>query len=171
MSRGPLVIVTAEAVTDAIADWRVWAMMAELPTWEPEEWAKDHGSFILGLVMPAVRPADWIRRIVTEAYLAGMEAQSDGSSLVPDSARYGNVKDWQGVAHDYVGRLHVENRPDAFGHRWTFWESNWMYNRAWAADGQPLRGWLWWAGLTAGYWPRWWAFNRPLVSTVGGGRE
>lgn len=157
MNPDALRIVSSDEVEMAIAKWRVYVIhfLDAPPGWAKAEWRKDHLSWILGVVLPSLLLPSDIRRIATEAYLAGEEAISDGSSVVPDAHRYGNIKDWEGVAHDYLFCLHHLDRADAYGHRWSFWEANNMYRRGWFCDGQYIRGVAWLAGLTVGSWPQW----------------
>lgn len=154
-------LVKSVEINAAISGWLHYAAIAEIPVadrkhpdWD-EEWDKDHTAFVLGLVLPRLHLANRIRRIVVEAYLAGMEDKSDGSSVVPDELRDGNMKDWPGVMHDYIFWLHSRGMSDADGKVWTLKEANAAYRDAWIADGQWLRGWAWWLGLTAGSWAVW----------------
>lgn len=147
--------VTRNDVLDAIVNWKVFASAAVLPTQDKEEWNRRHTCFILGVVLPALRPPLKVYRIAVEAYLADEESQSDGSTLVPDELRYGNIKDWQGVMHDYIFKLHREKRTDAFGHEWHLMEANNAYRLGWIADGQWIRGNAWWLGLAVGSWYVW----------------
>lgn len=130
-----------------------WA--AHRPGNGKEEWGKDHRAFIIGMVLPVLDMPIKLRRIVVEAYLAGAEEISNGSSVVPESFRYGRTKDFQGVAHDYLFWLHEHGLPDAFGHYWTLDEANKAYRDLWIADGQKCRGWLWYVGLSIGSWYVW----------------
>ena len=151
---------TANQVCHAIIDWLEYAKKptAAIPTQNRYEWGLDHGDFFIGRVFPVLQIPMDIRRIVTEAYLAGYEVHSDGSSVVPESRRWGRyVKDWEGVMHDYIRWLHSRNLPDAFGTVWTYLEWNDAYRRAWDADGMSVRGCVWYAGLMAG---GWWVWNR-----------
>jgi hypothetical protein len=147
---------TKETVLCAVKHWQHYAMMApDCPTWEPAEWQLDHSYFIIGRILPILRPDIMVYRIAVEAYLAGMEPVSDGSSVVPDAARYGRIKDWQGVMHDYIFWLHHVKLSDAFGHVWTLAEANAAYRHGWVVDGQRFRGNVWWLGLTVGSWAIW----------------
>jgi hypothetical protein len=148
-------LVTNIEVTKAIDHWYDYAIQAKLPSEKKSEWDKCHAAFYIGRVFPILHMPPKVRRIAVEAYLAGMEAHSDGSSVVPDSMRYGHTKDWEGVMHDYIFWLHHKGMADASGHVWTLDEANRAYKDAWIADGQALRGHLWYVGLTLGsrfYW-------------------
>ena len=92
-----------------------------------------------------------------EAYLAGYEMVSDGSSVVPDQW---NWKDISGVTHDYIFMLHRLNLKDAYDHQWGLAEANNAYRDIWIAAGRPWRGWAWWVGLTAGSWWIWYGVSR-----------
>jgi len=153
-------IVKSIEVTAAIDEWMHYAAISTKPKQKPkngwkEEWDKDHSAYFIGRVLPILYMPTKVRRIAVEAYLAGAEQDSNGSNVVPDSLRYGNTKDWQGVMHDYIFELHRRGWSDADGHTWTLAEANRAYRQAWAADGQALRGWAWWIGLTAGSWVIW----------------
>lgn len=126
-----------------------------LPAGDRSEWNRDHAMFIVCRVLPLQDLPRRVRRIAIEAYLAGGEAYSDGSSIVPDSLRYGYTKDWQGVVHDYIFYLKHWGLKDADGHEWGFREANEAYRVMWQSDGQKLRGNTWFAGLMLGAWPVW----------------
>jgi hypothetical protein len=118
------------------------------PSDKPEEWKKDHRAFILNWYLPVLRPPDKIWRICAEAYIAGMEPLCDGSTAVPNCLyRNGNIKDPQGVTHDYLFQLHHHGRSDAYGHVWTLDEANRMYRDFCLEDGWHVRGWVRYAGL------------------------
>lgn len=148
-------IVKPIEVSAAIAEWLHYAALSTRPTFDKDEWDKDHAAFVLGRVLPRLHLPDRVRRITAEAYLAGMEKASNGSSVVPEALRDGNIKDWQGVMHDYIFWLHQRGLPDADGHYWTLAEANRAYREAWIADGQMARGWVWWTGLSIGSWVVW----------------
>jgi hypothetical protein len=133
-----------------------WLASAIKPTKDPEEWDRDHSAWYIARVFPVLDLPLRLRRICCEAYLTdGLEEWCDGSSVVPDSKRYGYCKDFQGVMHDYIFWTHHKGLPDAYGHVWTYDEANRAYRDAWIADGQAFRGWLYYAGLTVGAWPVW----------------
>lgn len=129
-----------------------WAENAVVPTYLPEEWDKDHRNYVLGVVMPSMKLPAKVRRIVVEAYLAGYELVSDGSSVVPDEW---NWKDIWGVMHDYIFWLHRNGLHDAYGKTWTLAEANIAYREGWIASGHKFRGWAWWLGLSLGSWYVW----------------
>ena len=122
---------------------------------EQDEWNQEHVNYVLGVILPALKMPIKVRRMAIEAYLAGMEKNSDGSSVVPNELRYGRMKDWEGVMHDYIFTLHHLGLADSFGHTWGWTEANNAYREAWVADGMRWRGDLWWAGLMIGSWPVW----------------
>lgn len=144
-------------VEEAVRNWMQYCQLpsAGNPTWQPGEWNKDHTGFIVGRVLPVLNLPYRVHTIAVEAYLAGYEGVSDGSTVVPDSARYGRIKDWQGVMHDYIYWLHHQGLADAFGHIWSFNEANNAYRWGWICDGQRLRGDAWYLGLTLGGYPAW----------------
>lgn len=147
---------TAIEVQRAIDFPEEWLPEARIPSKDKSEWDKDHAAFFIARVFPILdMPLD-IRRIAIEAYLTkDFEAWSDGSSVVPDSMRYGYTKDWQGIMHDYLFYLHHLDLPDALGHSWSYWEANNAYRRAWLVEGSYGRSILWYFGLTVGSWPVW----------------
>ena len=120
----------------------------KVPSDSEEEWNKNHSPFILNYWLPILRPDIKIWRICAEAYLSGMEPLCDGSSGVPDCLyRYGNIRDPQGVAHDYLFQLHHHDRPDAYGHTWGLDEANRMYRDFCLEDGWHILGWTRYLGL------------------------
>ena len=126
------------------------------PTAAKDEWNKDHREFVLGVLLPMVHARAIVEKVITWAYECGMEAKSDGSSVVPDTAYdYGNIKDPMGVAHDWLFWLHHNGLADPEGHHWTLWECNRWYRQAWCDFGHPWIGRIWWTGLTLGSWVIW----------------
>jgi hypothetical protein len=126
------------------------------PTDAPEEWDKDHSRFVLSVLLPMINPRPEVWRVIGWAYNDGMEARSNGSSVVPDLAYdYGNIKDPPGVGHDYIFELHRKGIADPSGHVWGLWEANVWYLRAWRDFKHPVIGATWFAGLCAGSWWCW----------------
>lgn len=158
-------MVTRTEVEHAIAFAKEYAARAHIPPSKddlPDEAAREaafngtvHTDFVIGYVLPLLHLPAWLLRIAVEAYLSGMEADSDGSSVVPESLRYGYIKDWQGVMHDYIYWLHARALPDAFGHVWGWNEANNAYRLGWIYDGQRGRAYTWYLGLTIGSYPVW----------------
>lgn len=151
----------------AIEHWDDYAALAktQVPTDSRGEWNRDHTAYYIACVFPALRLPLWYRRIAIEAFLAGMEPASDGSSVVPESCKYGkHVKDWQGVVHDYLFELHRLGLADAYGHEWGYHESNWCYAQLWYEDGRVTRGTLWLIGLEVGAWVAW--NGKPVTQTA-----
>ena len=148
---------------------------------KPEEWYKNHRSFVLQQLLPTIRPPDDVWRVCAEAYLTDVsfdaahsnfylpgvavvpgrlyayeQVLSDGTSLVPDLAyRWGKIKDPWALAHDLLFMLHDYGLPDVYGKRWGFFAANRIYRRGWAAQHNNLIGNLWWLGLTLGSWVPW----------------
>ncbi|MEI7879866.1 MAG: hypothetical protein WCI95_03215 [bacterium] len=147
-----LIRITRRQVESAISCPQLWADRAVVPTYLPAEWDKDHRDYVIGVILPSMRLPLKVRRIAVEAYLAGMELRSDGSSVIPDEW---NWKDIWGVTHDYIFMLHRCGLTDAFDHEWGLLEANTAYRQGWIASGRPFRGWAWWVGLTAGSWWVW----------------
>ena len=143
---------TRRQVDLALSCPQLWSDRAVVPTYLPEEWHRDHRDYVIGRIIPSMRLSSKVRRIAVEAYLAGYEMVSDGSSVVPDQW---NWKDIWGVMHDYIFYLHRMGRADAYGHKWTLAEANAAYRDGWIASGHTARGWAWWVGLTAGSWWIW----------------
>lgn len=143
-----------KTVETAIRLWWTWAERARGQGYperayqnRPDEWDADHRAYIIGMVLPLINPPYRIYRLTVEAYLADLDGKTfeqrcDGSSVVPESKRYGlNLKDWQGVLHDYCFELHhAGDLPDAWGEVHDFWDSNDLYRDAWVADGQAWTG-------------------------------
>lgn len=147
----------------------------------PEEWYKNHRSFVLQQLLPTVRPPADVWRVCAEAYLTDVsfdeaysdfylkgvsvvpgrkysyeEVLSDGTSLVPDLAyKWGKIKDPWALGHDILFMLHDYSLPDVFGKRWGFFAANSMYRRGWLAQHNAVVANLWWAGLTVGSWVPW----------------
>ena len=126
------------------------------PTDSKEEWNKDHREFVLGVLLPMVRPRRKVEKVIQWAYEVGFERKSNGSSVVPDLAYdYGNIKDPMGVAHDWLFWLHENGLADPDGHVWTLWECNVWYLKAWRDFGHPWIGGVWFTGLCLGSWVVW----------------
>lgn len=148
--------VTKEEVLLAMFGPERYRKNAVTPTEAIDEWDKDHINYILGVLLPSLNMPLKVRRIATEAYLVGAEAYSDGSSVVPNSHHHGNIKDWQGVMHDYIFWLHHNGKIDAFKNVWGWEKANATYRQAWIADDdQWLIGWTWYTGLMIGSYPVW----------------
>ena len=144
--------VGAIEINSAICNPSPYFDRAKTPWGGKDEWTKDHADYVIGLLLPFLSLPIRLRRVWIQAYLAGMEAMSDGSSVVPDLADW---KDVAGVGHDFLFWLHHNGLPDAYGHFWTWSEANAAYRTMWTALGHPVRGWAWWAGLEIGSYPVW----------------
>ena len=126
------------------------------PTDAEDEWNKDHKDFVLNYLLPMVRPRARVRQVMVWAYEDGMEHRSNGSSVIPDNAYdWGNIKDPQGVAHDWIFELHHKGLPDPQGHYWTLWEANNWYRLAWIDFHHECVANVYWVGLTLGSWCVW----------------
>ena len=163
---------TREEIDLAIACPELWfkAGMLQKPEmdsskWTPEskaaEWNKDHSAFFIAFVLPLLDMSLDIRQVTVEAYLTKtadgltFEQTCDGSSVVPDSKRYGFTKDWQGTLHDFLFEMHHRGWADAYGREWGYNASNNAYRRAWLTEGSYFRSVVWYTGLTVGSWPVW----------------
>lgn len=164
-SKIPLVRPTAAEVSYAIDYPEEWAARAVVPSYLPSEWDNDHRDYVIGVILPSMtKLPSRIRRIAVEAYLAGYELWSDGSSVVPDEW---NWKDIWGVMHDYIFWMHHAGLVDAYGRNWSWLETNDAYRTGWIVSGHRMRGWTWWTGLMIGSWPIWngWLGNQSKGNT------
>jgi hypothetical protein len=130
------------------------------PGWAKDEWNKDHRVFVLKVLLPMIAPRAEVWRVIGWAYQDGMEARSNGSSVVPDIVYpYGNIKDPMGVGHDWIFELHRKGLADPSGHHWGLLEANRWYRNALLDFQKPVLAWVRWSGLTIGSW-YFWYFGR-----------
>lgn len=146
------------------------------PVMTDDEWNRSHNDLVLHYILPLVgsRLSEKTKRLVVEAYLTRIrygitqpeqppestleQECCDGSSVVPDLSmpfRFARTKDWPSMPHDYGYVLHHAGATDCFGHKWGLYELHWAYRECWLANGQPIIGNIWWAGLALFGWIPW----------------
>lgn len=126
------------------------------PTRSEEEWGKDHRDWVLGVLLPMVRPPGDLARLIQMAYESGAEQDSDGSTIIADRTYpFGNIKDPVGVMHDWIFKLHHQGSPDPDGHYWGLLEANWAYARGQWAFERKWRAVAAFLGLSLLSWVPW----------------
>ncbi|MFH1477844.1 MAG: hypothetical protein ABIH24_10220 [Verrucomicrobiota bacterium] len=153
-------------------------MSAELKT--------SHGdhAHLIAEILDEVQPRPIVRQVITAAYAAGYERQSDGITLMPELAFASlKMKHPAGVGHDwlyYMGCANPFLPARRLVHRsfWSeggslvgedgrarrsllgedgqarLWADNW-FSDALKDFGHPIRARLWWLALRIGGWRAW----------------
>ena len=128
-------------------------MSAELKT--------SHGdhAHLIAEILDEVQPRPIVRQVITAAYDAGYEAQSDGITLMPELAFASlKMKHPAGVGHDWLFYMGIQNpflsdtrRTDTAARRW----ADAWFRSALIDFGHPIRARLWWLALRIGAWYGW----------------
>ena len=128
-------------------------MSAELKTSH-----RDH-AHLIAEILDEVQPRPIVRQVITVAYDAGYEAQSDGITLMPELAFASlKMKHPAGVGHDWLFYMGIQNpflsdtrRTDTAARRW----ADAWFRSALIDFGHPIRARLWWLALRLGAWHCW----------------
>ena len=128
-------------------------MIAELKTYDG-----DH-AHLIGEILDEVKPRKIVRKVITAAYAAGYERQSDGITLMPELAFASlKMKHPAGVGHDWLYYMGLSNPflPSWVKTEWQarLWCDNW-FSDALKDFGHPIRARVWWLGLRIGAWRGW----------------
>ena len=149
--------------------------LEELSGWGGPQpcWDGDNSRFVVEYVLPRLGVKEEVSQVIRWAYgydgsERSYEADSDGSTIVPDVWLGGSLKEPFGVAHDMFFVLKHEGKADPSGHIWSLGEANFWYFKAMTDFGMPVRAVIRLVGLTLGSWSLWWGIIQKILgeSTV-----